>query len=529
MKILNSDQSRRADKIAMENIGIPGIVLMENAALALVKEIVSELGSIENKKIVIYAGKGNNGGDALAAARHLYMGGAIINVYIMGKKSGLSPDAMTNYNVLCNLGIQMVELDDGALNPSFLKNMIFYINEAELILDGIFGTGLIRPIEGIIRDVVKIINESGKRVISADIPSGIEASTGKVLGIGVKAKTTVTFSYPKLGNVLYPGCEYAGRIVIGNIGIPHGVFDGIGVDRFLIDRDMVKGSFPLRSRIGHKGIYGKTLIITGSRGMTGAGILSGKGALRSGGGLVYLGVQDSLYPIYANGFNEGIIIPMEETDDGYCLSWSNINILKDLLHDKDAVACGPGMGRYDDVGRIATWLILNCDCPLILDADALNGISHDCRILRQAKNPPIITPHLGEMSRLTGLSVEEIKGNTLKTAVDFSVSHNVITVLKGFRTIVALPDGRAYVNPTGNPGMATAGSGDVLTGVITALAGQGLEPAMAAIGGVYVHGLAGDLAAEELGEYGIIASDIGERLPLAIKGLKGKRELNCGY
>ncbi len=493
---------------------------MENAAKGLIKAIIDELGSLENKKIIIYAGKGNNGGDVLAAARHLHKGGAIINIYILGSISELSKDARTNYNILNNLGIRCIELNDENLNSNFLQNMIFYINEADLILDGIFGTGLSRKIEGYIKDIIKIINESGVSVISADIPSGIDASAGRIMGIAVKAKITVTFTYPKLGIVLYPGCEYAGRIIIEDIGIPEAVFDRIEVNTFLIDKAMVRCLFPDRNKIANKGNFGRAFILTGSKGMTGAGGLCGRAALRSGAGLVYLGVQNSLYPIYAGNFNEGIVIPMMETDDKCSLAEGNTDILKDILTDKDAAACGPGMGRYEDVAKLAAWMIVNCECPLVVDADALNGISKDSSILNMAKNPPVITPHLGEMSRLCKVPVEEIQDNTLRTAVEFAVSHNTITVLKGFRTIVALPDGRSYINPTGNPGMATAGTGDVLTGVITSLAGQGLRPSEAAIAGVYVHGLAGDLTAFEFGEYGLIASDLIEKLPAAIKELK---------
>lgn len=516
MKIATPAQMGKIDSVSINRFGIPGIVLMENAALKVVEEIKQTLETIGGKTVYIFAGKGNNGGDAFAVARHLYNKGARVKVFVTADKSDIKGDAEINLKILENMKVQVEELT----REQQLKKAKNELADASLVIDGIFGTGLKGNVRGIAGSVIDMVNASGKTVIAIDIPSGVSGETGQVLGKCIRADKTVTFALPKIGLIVHPGCEFSGELVTADIGIPAEAIDEMDIKTHLIDMEYVMSVLPARKVQSNKGDYGKVLVITGSPGMTGAGILAGSAALRTGAGLVYMGVPSSLANVYDACLTEAVTIPLEDNGSG-CLSDDSIKQAVGQLRGKTVAAIGPGLSVNEGIVKLLGEIISNSDIPLVLDADALNAISRDVQLLAGLKAEAVLTPHPGEMSRLTGMSIEEIQNDRIGAAREFSCKWNVIVVLKGSRTVVAMPDGTVYINPTGNSGMATGGSGDVLTGIISGLISQGLKPSDAAIAGVYIHGQAGDRAAEEKGEYGMIAGDILSMLPGVMKSMRG--------
>jgi len=516
MKVVTPGQMREFDSYAINTVGIPGVVLMENAALKVVDEIMKDYGGVKDMCICVFAGKGNNGGDAFAVARHLYNNGAKTVVFLLVSKKEISGDARINLEILDKMGVPAEEVLDG----DRLSEICESLEKAELIVDGIFGTGLKGRVEGYLAEIIRVINEKRTPVIAIDIPSGINGETGDVCGECIRAYKTVTFGYPKLGHFLHPGCEFTGKLSVADISIPADVLERFEVKNEVIDRGMVIERLPGRNQNSNKGDYGRVLVITGSPGMTGAGCLSGSAALRTGTGLLYLGVPNSLSGIYDCSLLEGVTIPLEDGGLGY-LSKECVPKLMQHLEKMDAVVVGPGLSTKEGVKDAVFSAIENSPVPLVIDADALNAVASDISVLQRSKTLKVLTPHPGEMARLLGITVSEVQGNRIKTAREFSEKWGVVTVLKGSRTIVASPDGRVYINPTGNSGMATAGSGDVLAGIIASLIGQGLDPVYAAVAAVYLHGLCGDRVAEVKGEHGMIAGDLVGELPYVIKELLG--------
>lgn len=515
MITVTPDQMKEIDEYTINEIGIPGTVLMENAALAVVNEIIKDFGSVKDKEICVVAGRGNNGGDAFAIARHLFNKGAKVANILLAEKDTVSGDAHVNLEILDKMKINTIEVK----NSSDLEEFKVILEKAEIVVDGIFGTGLKRDIEGLNKEVVNFINSIGKPVIAIDIPSGINGETGEIAGVCIKAYKTVTFAFPKIGHFVHPGCDYTGELVVADISIPQKALNNMEINHYSIDEEYVSKLIPKRRPDSNKGSYGKVLVVTGSVGMTGAGCLSGGAALRTGAGLVYLAVPASLISIYETGLIEAVKIPLD--DIGGVISGSSMAEIQRQFEKMDVIAVGPGLSTSGDVGQVVAGIVKGSTKPLVLDADGINAIAKDVSVLKKKSVQLVITPHPGEMARLTGTSVEEIQKNRIKAAREFSKNFEVITVLKGSRTIVASPDGRVYINTTGNSGMATGGTGDVLTGVISSFIGQGLEPLEAAVAGVYVHGLSGDIAAESIGEHGLTAGDLVEKLPLAIKKLAG--------
>ncbi len=512
MKIVTPQQMREIDRRTIESIGIPGMVLMENAASKVVEELMKDFGNVCGKHLLVVAGKGNNGGDAFSAARQLYGKGAKVAVFLTGKREGIKGDAAVNLSILNNMGIEVKEINDHRDLEAFSHEL----RVADLVVDGILGTGFKGKTEGIIETVINMINASGKYVISIDVPSGLDSESGKAPGACVKASKTVTFGLPKIGMVIHPGIRYTGELVVADIGIPSCVIESMDIKTVLTDEHYVSKLLPPRFPDSHKGSYGKVLIISGSTGMTGAGCLSAGAALRSGAGLVYIGVPASLAPIYGASVTEAIVVPLKESMPG-TLSQDCIAGLSARLKTVDAAAVGPGLSVNDEMVKLIEHIIENASIPLVLDADALNCISRDINILKKLKADAVITPHPGEMARLMGISTEEVQNNRINIARDFAARWKVVTVLKGSRTVIAGADGRIFINPTGNPGMSTAGTGDVLTGIIAGLIAQGMKCLDAAVAGVYIHGLAGDRAAKVMGEHGLIAGDLVRELPYAIK------------
>lgn len=514
MKIVTPEQMSAIDKCAINDYGIPGMLLMENAACAVVSEALKMLGDLRDKIVTAVAGRGNNGGDAFAAARLLHSRGADVRVYLTGGKAGISGDALANASILEGIGINIIEI----LTEKDIELLASDMAKSSLVLDGIFGTGLGREVTGLAAEVIRSMNASGRPILAIDIPSGINGADGSVRGVSIKADVTVTFCMPKTGLVVNPGCEYAGRLIVANIGIPACALKSRDVRCELIDADMAANLIPRRRQNSNKGDYGKVLIITGSAGMAGSGCLAAAAALRSGAGLVYTGVPESLAGIYNSSAAEPVVLPLADGGKG-CLAGESAGQILEYMKKVNVAAIGPGLSSSDAVRGVVRKVIVNGSVPIVIDADALNVVSADASILKSLGADAVITPHPGEMSRLTGLSTAEIQRDRIGVAGRFASEYGVITVLKGNRTVVAMPDGRIYVNPTGNAGMATAGTGDVLTGIIAGLAAQGASLEAAAVTGVYLHGLAGDKAAESLGMHGMLAGDVVLNLPYAIKEL----------
>lgn len=514
MKIVTPKQMNAIDACSINEYGIPGILLMENAAIAVVSEAVSMMKGCEGRVVTVIAGRGNNGGDAFAAARLLYGRGADVNVYLTGMKNGISQDALFNMNLLEKIGVNILEMTEEKDVDLLTADM----SRSDLILDGIFGTGLSRDITGLEALAIRRMNECEKTILSIDIPSGIDGADGSIRGICVKADTTVTFCMPKTGQVVNPGCEYTGRLIVANIGIPPGAIEKQRICTELTEAGQVAGVLPVRKPDSNKGDYGRVLIVTGSTGMTGSGCLSSMAALRCGAGLVYMGVPASLAGIYGAAVTEPIVFPLEDGGSGYLADESAGQILGHM-QGMDAAVIGPGLTVTDSVRRIVEQIIENSRIPLILDADALNVLAGNTGILKKLNVPAVITPHPGEMSRLTGISIADIQRDRIGIASRFAAEYKVTVVLKGSRTVIAMQDGRVYINPTGNAGMATAGAGDVLAGMIAGFAAQGVPICDAAMAGVYIHGLAGDKAACGMGMHAMVAGDILIHVPKVLKEL----------
>jgi len=514
MKIVTGKEMQALDKKTSEEYGVPSLRLMENAGLRVFEEIKRFYDGIKGKAVTIVAGKGNNGGDGLVVARRLKKAGAAVTVYLLAEDGEISPDAKASLSAYQKIR--------GKFYPKSsydLKELQARLAETDLVVDALFGTGLNSIVKGLAKEAISAINASGKRVVSIDIPSGVNADTGEVMGTAVKAELTVTLGLPKLGLFLYPGTDYIGLLRIVNIGIPQVLVDQLQVRIELLTEDQMAELLPRRPSNAHKGSFGHTAVIAGSVGKTGAAVMASLSALRVGAGMVTLALPESLEATLPRRPWEIMTLPLPETVD-HTIGLSAEKAITQFLEGKAAVAIGPGLSTQTETQELVRNLIKQNEIPTVLDADGLNAFAGKAALLSHARAPLILTPHPGEMSRLSGLSTEKIQKDRLGAARLFSQEHRIFLVLKGAKTIIAEPSGFLFINPTGNPGMATAGTGDVLTGMITGLLAQRLDAATAAKLGVYLHGLAGDIAAARRGSVGLIAGDLIEQIPTAIRTLK---------
>ncbi|MBF0328985.1 MAG: NAD(P)H-hydrate dehydratase [Nitrospirae bacterium] len=506
MKVVTSSEIAEIDRLTIQKLGVSQQVLMERAGLAIankVKEIAP------SKKIVVLCGSGNNGGDGLVAARELNSLGFKISALVFAGKTKLGQACKLQIKIAESFGVAVefrTKLQNSDLHGAF-------------VIDALFGTGLSRPIAGGFADVISLINKSSAPVLSVDIPSGISADTGQILGSAIAADYTVTFGLPKRGHLLYPGAEYTGKLFVENIGFPSKLLMSRSLFVETVEACSVKDLLPERPRCSYKSDYGNILVVAGSKGKTGAALLTSDACLRSGAGLVTLGVPESLMQVFQPSVKEAMTLSLSDNGQGMLSSKTLDSILNFAAHKADVLAIGPGIGISKNTNNILSELIKRSPVPMVIDADGLNSIISAERVLNKAKSPIILTPHPGEMARLTESSVAAIEKNRIDVAVSFSKKTGSYIVLKGVPTVVATPEGRAYINTTGNAGMATAGSGDVLTGIIAALLGQTMNPEDASVLGVFLHGLAGDLAADKLGEHSLIASDIISFIPDAFISL----------
>lgn len=512
MKIVTSAQLMQLEHMAINEYGIPSILLMENAALAVLEAVSEALGDVTSKRIVILAGKGNNGGDGLALGRHLVNRGAEVKVFICGDPAELKPDSLLNFRLLKGLGAAIFQV----CGETELRAFKLALMTCDLAVDALYGTGFRGALPPVQESYVQALNESGKPVIAVDIPSGLEADTGKIYKDAVRAKVTVTFGLPKLGHFLGRGPEYSGRVQVDKISIPETILDAPQVQTHILTDQKVAGYIPPRAIDGHKGTHGLGIIVGGSSGMTGALALAARALLRSGAGLVQMVTGASIAAQVDSLLLEGTTIALSESSPGVLAPESVGRIQEALLRAK-AMAVGPGLGKAEGMFDFLATLVGNCNKPLVLDADALNILALDLKVLEKAQAPVILTPHPAEMARLTGLTVNEVVSNRLELALAKAVEWNVFLVLKGSTTLIVSPTGEVFLNPTGNPILGTGGTGDVLTGCITGFLAQGVPPLKAACLGVYCHGLAGDILAAEMGPRGALAGQVADALPRALK------------
>lgn len=511
MKIVSGEKMGQIDRKAMEAYGIPGIVLMENAGLQVVSLVQQLYPRPDDGMIAVFCGRGNNGGDGFVIARHLQKLGYRVTTWAMGVLSAYKGDAATNYDIYLKGGGHVSLLTES--DPSAITKEL---QESDLIVDALLGTGVRNRVAEPFAEVIRAINGSRARVLAVDIPSGISADTGEVLGEAVKADYTVTFALPKRGLLLFPGAQYAGRVFVGDIGIPRELTASSEIRENLVTGDEIKGQLPRRVADGHKGTYGRALILAGSAGMTGAAALASEAALRGGAGLVYAGIAAELRAVLEAKLREVIILAFPGDGKGNMEPAGVGEILNFAEQCRAAVAFGPGMEPGRKTLELLKALLNKTALPMVIDAGGLSALALDTGPLAQKKGPVIVTPHPGEMARLTGIEVPAIQRRRWEIAAEKAREWDSIVVLKGAHTVTALPDGEVFVNPTGNPVLSTAGSGDILTGLITGLAAQGLPPQWAAVCGAYLHGLAGDLLAEQVGERGHLAGDVLAFIPPAL-------------
>ncbi|WP_105615013.1 NAD(P)H-hydrate dehydratase [Vallitalea okinawensis] len=498
MKVVYNSQMRLIDESAIKDYGIPGIILMENAAISVVNAVETYK---QSGKILIFCGQGNNGGDGFAVARHLNQKHYQVEVFIIGVTEKIVGDAKINYDMLEPLGINVTLISQHY--P--IENLNQIIGTSDLVLDCIFGTGLSREVTGVYLDVINMVNAYSSYTIAVDIPSGINGDTGEIMGVAIKADETVTFALPKIGNLLYPGAYQSGELTVADIGIPQNIPRIEEANIFTLTKEEAYSKLPKRFPWSNKGSFGKVSLIAGSKNMTGAAILSGKAAYRIGSGLVRLIIPEDIQPIIQQGLAEAVTLPYGIDGSGYII---NRDTFEQLCTQSTVIGIGPGLGQEDYAYDFLQDIIKKSQCPLVIDADGLNLIANNKDLLKRCSNQIIITPHIGEMSRLTGKSIAWIKGNPIDTASEFSKEYGVVCVLKDARTIVSIPDGEVYINQTGNQGMSTAGSGDVLTGIICGLIAQGVSVNEAAFLGVYFHGASGDWVAKENGMRALMAGDL---------------------
>lgn len=508
LPLVTAGEMKAIDHQAIEVWGIPSVVLMENAGRSVVLALEKEFKNLSGRNFLVLCGKGNNGGDGFVIARHLNNKGASVRCVLLGKINELKRDARTNAQILLNAAMKIEEIEQTHELCAIIKNQ-------PVVIDAIFGTGLSTPPQGIFAEAIRLINESNAFVVSVDVPSGVDADTGKILEPAVHAHLTVTMALPKLGLFLYPGRNHIGKLIVADIGIPKQLL-AENACCYLIDSDFVKTHLPARKPDGHKGTFGTCLLICGSRGYSGAACLTAMAAVRSGAGLVHIAYPESLGPIIESRVLEPVKHPLPETAEG-TLSRQALKNLIDLAVNADAIAIGPGISTHRETRALLLELLLKIEKPLVLDADALNNLANSIELLKNVRTPVILTPHPGELSRLINLPPAEINSDRVGVSRSFAQNHHCILVLKGAPTVIAAPDGKVYLNPTGNSGLATGGTGDVLTGIICGLIAHGTEPLNAAICGVYLHGLAADLGALELTEYSLAAGDLLKFLPYAIR------------
>lgn len=518
MKVVTGAEMRQIDQDTIEGIGIPGIVLMETAGNAVVGAIEQHYPTAQ--RIGILVGKGNNGGDGLVIARQLAHTGHDVHICLVSPAESFTGEAAINLQIAKNLGLRIkVILGEKEAWKRWMPN-------CELLVDAIFGTGLRGVVRDPIASFIDAINSLSAPILSVDLPSGLDADTGNPLGICVQADRTVTIGLPKRGLLVHPGAEFAGELEVVDIGFPEQVVDAQGIKVHWTTAVQASEWIPQRPSASHKGSYGRVLVVAGSTGMTGAAALASEAALRVGAGLVTLAIPKHLNPILEGLLPEVMTLPLPETETG-SLSTSAISaILEFAAKTNSVLAIGPGISQHPDTVALVHQLIREhrkhiLGGRMVIDADGLNAIAQTPEIMSFLDNETVLTPHPGEMARLTNTPVSTLEADRIRTAQTYASEQGVTLIFKGAPTVTSDANGNVWINSTGNPGMGTGGMGDVLTGIIAGLMAQGLSTESAAPLAVYIHGLAGDIVSERLGMHGLIASDVLKAVPQAISSLIG--------
>jgi len=512
MKVVSGQVMQLMDQRAVGEFGIAGVTLMEAAGLACADAISETFGPGSGRKALVVAGRGNNGGDGFVIARLLQGRGWDTPVLLLGSEAQVTGDAASN--------LALLEKGSVTFSPAGAPLPEDLFRGADLIVDALLGTGVRNEVTGAFRAAIEMINAAGRPVVAVDIPSGVDAGSGRVLGVAVRADLTVSFALAKIGNVLYPGAGLCGRLVVAQIGMPAAVAaEASGCE--YVDLACARRLFRPREPLAHKGSAGNTLVIAGSTGKSGAAAMAANSAVRAGGGTVTLAVPASLNPILETKTTEVMTLPVGKPGAGFFQAGALGALLRGA-RGRDAVAVGPGLGGAPSTVYLVHSLVQSLPGPLVLDADGLNAIAAAPEILlARLGRVTILTPHPGEMARLAGCSVPEVEADRIGIAREFATRFKVYLVLKGARSIIAAPDGRIAINGSGNPAMASGGMGDVLTGVVTSLLGQGYPPFDACLLGVFVHGYAADLLVRQKVTQGMKATDVQEKLPEALSRLSG--------
>ncbi len=519
MKICKVPEMRQLDRTAVEKFGIKEELLMENAGLAACF-VLSKKMDIKNNKFLVFCGMGNNGGDGFVIARKIHSNGGTVKVVILGDKEKYTGAAQLNLNIISKLPIKIKQYES-------LESVKTDLHHCDTVIDAIFGTGLARNVAGKYYDVIELINSSksesskGKTVLAVDIPSGVHGDSGKVMGTAVNADYTVTFGLPKIGNILYPGYDLGGKLYVTHISFPPSLYNA--EDLKISINEPIK--LPDRETTGHKGSFGNVLFIAGAAGYYGAPGFAAMSFLKTGGGYSRLASPKSITPFIAGKASEIVFVPQEETASG-SIAKKNKKALLELSEKMDMVVIGPGLSLNEETCELARELAHEIDKPLLLDGDGITALCKDLSIIQKRKAETLLTPHLSEMSRLIDLNISEIDADKINVLQKTTDRLNSTIVLKGAHSLTGYPDGNVFINMSGNSGMATAGSGDVLTGAIAAMYGLGLTAQDAARQGVFIHGLAGDIAADAKGKDGITARDILNYLPHAMKRCRYELENN---
>ncbi len=499
-----AQQLRNIDRAAEKKGHIPSIVLMENAALSCVEELNKDFCELIKKRVAVFCGHGNNGGDGFAIAKHLYNIGVPVTVYLTCGRE-IKGDARVNLDIIEGMGVDIREIDEIDENA---------VRSYDIIIDAILGTGIKGAVRGSAAGIIENINKYSKYTLSIDVPSGMDSDTGKIGNVCVKADKTVTFAAYKTGMFMFPAADYCGKITVKGISIPQYIIDGENITVNVTDREFVRANLKKRDNNSQKGDYGKVLIIAASRGMTGAAYLATQAAMNSGSGLVTVGVPKSLSDIMEVKTTEAMTVALPDNDGA--LSLKAGDVIADMANRYDAVLIGPGLGRTEAIQEIVHMLLKTSRVPVVIDADGINAVSKNIKMLEEAVCPLIFTPHTVEMERLSGISREKIEEDRLGVSADFCEKYGASLLLKGHHTVVTASDKTQYINNTGNPGLATGGSGDVLAGILVSLAAMGVKADKAAAAAAYIHGTAGDIAADKYGMNSVTAPKILENISGAL-------------
>ena len=515
VSVVTASQMRQLDRRATEEYGIPSLLLMENAGLQAVLELERAFPYLTRSRVAMVCGKGNNGGDGFVVARHLFDRGIMVEVFLLARQTEIKGDARTNLEIIRKLGVPIYEVTTsqelGAIGEA--------IERADVVVDAILGTGTIGPAKGLFEEAIELLNRCGKSIVALDIPSGLNSDEGVIPYPSISAVLTVTFGLPKRCLILYPAASCAGRVVTVDIGLPRQLLTDPLLDVSLVQAEDLVGVLPPRDPNAHKGTYGHVLVLAGSPGKTGAAAMCALSALRIGAGLVTLALPESLNDAMEAKLTEVMTEPLPETRER-TVAHAALERVLDLMQGKRVIAIGPGLSIHPETAELVRAVVKTAKAQIVVDADGINALGPNLDMLRDVAFPPILTPHPGELASLLGIDRDEVVRHRIPIAQKVATSFGVHLVLKGAHTLIANPEGRVAINMTGNPGMATGGTGDVLTGLISGLLAQGVSAGLAVKAAVYLHGLAGDLAAEAVGQEAMVASDLMTQIPEAIRQLK---------